>query len=238
MSVSVRDAVTRLVTLDQPVLFCDTCALLDLIRIPNRTVSAIESKSILKSAFGIITAANANRVSIVIPPLIRMEWTNNVGQVEEEARKALNKLQTDYDTMRTIETMRGGTVPPSLIIDIDTQIIFLKRISEQLLNLGLELSEDHGAMGRAAGRASLSKPPGKKGGEVKDCIIYEHTLNVMAGVRSNGHRKAMVLLTSNTHDYCAPDPVTGTKDSVRTELSSVGSDLCTTWSWAVHSLGL
>ena len=53
------------------------------------------------------------------------------------------------------------------------------------------------------GRAVTRRPPVRKTGELKDCTIYEESLEVCMQLQRRGFMRKMLFCTSNTDDSCA-----------------------------------
>ena len=54
---------------------------------------------------------------------------------------------------------------------------------------------------KAKDRAVKYIPPSSKGG-IKDCIIYEHALELLRILKLQGFTYPKIFLTSNTKDFC------------------------------------
>jgi len=231
--VSVAEAVRSIVASQTPVLFLDTCALLDIVRLPFRARSTGDSENLLTAAISILDKAREDQLSLVIPPPVPIELQNNLSSVEQEARNAVEELRLRYNVLTSIQKAAGKPAS-SLVIEADGIITFLKDLTTQLIVSSTELSRDDELDNRILTRIANNRPPSSKGA-VNDCIVYEHTLQLMRNIRDAGHRQSLVFLTSNTNDYCisrAP------KEPIRAELDSVDARLCTTWNWALNELGL
>jgi len=111
----------------------------------------------------------------------------------------------------------------------------LYKLSEDLLKSSLVLEMEDAPSLKATKRAAIYTPPASKG-EIKDCLIYEHALFVMAELRGNLFNLQIVFLTSNTNDYC--NSGSKPKEPIENELSQLSVVLATNWDWAFHELKL
>ena len=229
--VSIAEAAGGIVASHTPVLFLDTCALLDIIRLPSRARSARDSETLLAAAISILDRAKGDQLSLVIPPLVTSELEKNLSNVEEEARNAVETLKLRYSVIASIQKTAGDSMAP-LAIDANAIVTFLKDLTTELMASGTELGEGDEPAKRAWKRAVENTAPSSKG-TVNDCIVYEHTLQLMRVVRDAGHQQALVFLTSNTKDFCDSGAA---KEPVQAELADINAYLCTTWNWALNQL--
>lgn len=229
--ISIAEVAGKIVALRRPALFLDTCALLDIIRLPARARSPRDSETLLTATLSILTKAGEGQLSLVIPPLVTSEFEKNLSNVEVEARNAVDEFRLRHGILSSIQRAAGDSVPP-LGIEAETVITFLKDLTAELLASGTELTQDDEAARRALKRAVSSTPPSSKG-TANDCVIYEHALQLMRAIRDAGHSQALVFLTSNTKDFCNSGTA---KEPIQSELAGVNACLCTTWNWAVSQL--
>jgi hypothetical protein len=229
--ISVNDAVARLVASHHPVLFCDTCALLDIVRLPARGGEPKVAARLLAAANAILNNSTAAKIHLVLPPLVRGEWDKNLPSVEEKTKKALWSIQNGCDLVSVIQNVRGESLQ-SITIPSDDVVQYLCGLGVKLVDVGTELMSDDNTTLRATDRAALGVAPATKGA-IKDCLIYEHAISVMKAARQAGCSSAFVFLTSNTQDFCeSAHP----KEPIGTELTQVKAVLCTDWDWAYHEL--
>lgn len=76
-------------------------------------------------------------------------------------------------------------------------------------------------------------PPSRKG-TVKDCIIYEHCLEISSLLRRQNFAEKIVFLTSNTKDFC--DSNGYAKQQINSDFSNLNIGLCLNWSWAINDV--
>jgi len=229
--VSVNDAVARLAELNQPVLFCDTCALLDIVRLPARGGVPSTAARLLGAAASILDDAIAGKTCLMLPPFVRDEWDKNLPSAEEEAKKALWRIQNDYALVSAIQNVRGQSLQ-SITIPSDDVAQYLRGLGARLIDVSTGLMGDTDTILRATNRAALGIAPATKGA-IKDCLIYEHAITVMKAARQAGHTSAFVFLTSNIRDFLESGHP---KEPIGTELTQVKASLCTDWNWASHEL--
>lgn len=228
------DAVNQLVDNPLPVLFIDTCALLDLIRLPFREPHPTPTTSTLNAAQSILEASSKKNAHLTLPPLVAMEWQDNAQNVKSESIKHFNDLESKIGVAKSIAKF-GGQNPsidslkhlnlPDLLFDL----------SQNILMSSISLAQDDEISLKANARAIRYDAPARKGA-IKDCVIYEHSLSMMHELRQRSFEQPIAFLTSNTKDFCESDRTP--KEPIKTELSALNVELVTRWDWALNALNL
>jgi hypothetical protein len=196
--------VNRILTQPAPVLFLDTCALLDIIRVPFREVSV----NLIVATNDIILKASTNHLWIVTLALVEKEWRDNAGNVSIELEKHLQKLHDNLvkfsDTLDKIETGTPFYKTDLRRFEIEQKLYHL---SEKLLKTAITMENDDNCKIKAMNRVSTdAAPAGSKHGknEAKDCMIIEHYLCLCQELRNNAFAEKCLFLSSNTQDYGHP----------------------------------
>ena len=234
--VKVADAARALCSAGKPVLVSDTCALLDLIRVPIRIDNATRVSAILEGASKILSLAKTTPPSlfIAIPPLVPDEWRQHHNDVFSEVERHLSKL----------DSMIGVVVATGISLGINISAILfsnlgmsdrLKNLSGELLYSGMWFDSEDEVKQRAIDRAVSYTAPATKGA-IKDCIIYEHTLELFTQLRSNSLTEKCVFITSNTNDFCEKGSSIP-REPIKSELDNISVTLTINWEWALHELG-
>ncbi len=231
---SLGDAVRTLAGSSSPVLFCDTCAFLDLIRLPFRESQPSTVASYLATADSVLKAVLTGDISLVTPALVFNEWHDNAQNVLSETERHFKKLESHIEIAREVALHAGLTLDGLNLISLQLPKL-LYTLSEELLNSSLVLDKETGPSMKANDRAASNIAPASKGA-IKDCLIYEHVLWLMTELRRISFNKPIVLLTSNTIDYCNGGKLP--KEPIKTELSQLNVVLATNWDWAFHELKL
>lgn len=225
--ISLDNAINKVKGSNLPVLFVDTCSLLDIIRIPFRESSHTNAKNQLLSAQKIVDLASNNKLHVFFSHLISQEWSENYPNTCNELKRHINKLNNDLSILSAIQDYT-----PFFFNSSDFHSL-LKNTSQSLLDFGWHLLEDNEITLKAAKRAAAYTPPARKGA-IKDCIIYEHYLYLLIELRKHNIINNIVLLTSNKNDFCENN---GTpKEPIKTELINANAKLTLDWSWAITEI--
>jgi hypothetical protein len=249
---NISDATNAIVASPAPILFPDTCALLDLIRLPQipfqeKTVttarkkrSGVTARREIEAVKRIISFSLRSPCDlwIVIPSLVQREWKNGISKEQEELRNYLKKLDKHIEIVHAVADTTVINLPGLFqYLGLNLEEV-LEDLCVDFFSGAILLSEDNACRMKALKRLEDGRPPAKQGGgELDDCKIIEHCVELCAQLRSLGFSERCVFLTSNTHDYCNLSPIEP-KGILKSELGAVSLSLTTDWRWTKSELGI
>lgn len=196
---TITDVVDQLVAMDRPVMFLDTCILLDVIRAIKRRYGGC-----VAAAHQLHVAATVAPVqcSLVVSHLVRHEWAIHEQDVVKEANRHLDEIEAQSGHFHDACAVLGiHPMFPRANYSGHGITESLRDLSRQILDSGLEVDSDNDCSGRAIHRVIYNIPPSKKGGEAKDCTILEEYLAVCRLLEEASFSRRRVFCTSNTKDY-------------------------------------
>jgi hypothetical protein len=230
---SIGDAVSRLQTADLPVLFADTCCLLDVIRAPMRPakLSGCVQAAVELSRF---LSDSPARCRLVLPSFVQGEWLDHAASEQAKLKNhfaQLDDFATDFhDTCSFLAISTTFGRPDYANAGLANRLFDL---SKSLSDSAIHLEPQDDTNMRAFGRAIRCTPPSKKGGEVKDCTILEECLEVCRQLRAAAFVRNLVFCTSNTDDYCEGKTL---HPAIAKDFTPIGLAFATNLSWATHEL--
>jgi len=225
---SIFDAANTIAYKTKPILFCDTCALLDIIRLPLREKSSSRLIATLKSISNILSMVDNKDIILVSPPPILLEWQEHASYICEELAANIDIFSAKYAIIKATAAHQGTNLPP---LSISSQAIaqHYYNLSERLLCVSIILNKEDAPSLCAVDRATSCIAPARKG-TIKDCLIYEHMLKLIDELIKKGFSAKRVFITSNTNDFC--DERNNPKPPIDDELSVRSTIFCTNWNWA------
>lgn len=214
-----------------PVLFVDTCILLDVIRSIKR-----KAKDCAAQAKGLHSAITVSpkQCIIVVSHLVKHEWGVHEQDLLDEASRHLIDLEEHsghfHDACGVL-----GIAPGFGRSNYAAQNVAgsLRDLSRQLLDCGIVIDKDNECSGRAINRVMYNIPPSKKGGEAKDCTIIEEYLAVVRCLNDAGFKKKRVLCTSNTNDYCEGSKL---HPGLASEFAPINFRFTSNLGWGLHDV--
>jgi hypothetical protein len=181
-----------------PVIFLDSCTLLDVVRAPlrNRASDVQVARVFLSSV-----QKAPETIHLVIGSPTQTEWNDHIKSTESECASAIDccnavAVVCGYMAMPAPAPLPHGTGGlPAL----------LRQLSADLLSAAFTLDHNAAAMKRAINRVIASQLPARKGGTgAKDAVIVEHAVETTTQLRAAGFGQTCVFVSSNTKDFAAP----------------------------------
>jgi hypothetical protein len=218
---------------DRPVLFLDTCILLDLIRATYRCLgigyvqSAVELHTLLTSS--------PPQCALIIASMVPTEWTYHAPRVRDEVQSHLKKIQDQSVHFHEACAILGITLTFGRPFYSGVGLAeSLYDLSKALLDGSIDLDRHAGCESRGVGRVVTKTPPSKQGSEVKDCVIVEECLELTRQLRANGFVRKCVFCTSNLNDYGGPDG--RLHPALAPDFAAVDMTFTSNLPWAVHEI--
>jgi hypothetical protein len=195
----IADIVTAVTTTPAPVLFLDTCILLDVVRAPIRNkASEVEFARLF---LGCARKAPKTAHLLVASP-IRSEWNTNIAS-------GVNDCATGVHACNAVSSICGhlGLPPvPVLPAAVLNMPALLQQLSTDLLAACDTVDDNAAALGRAVGRIINDRHPVKRPHSqgAKDSIILEHAVETTSALRGAGFAGVCLFVSSNTKDFADP----------------------------------
>ncbi len=228
---NVAAVAAHLTAADLPVIFLDTCVLLDVIRaIKRRYANCVEH------AWRLLTAATIapRQCSVVVSHLVQHEWGANQQELLDDASRHLVEIHEQsghfHDACGVFGIVPG--FPRANYAGLGVAV-GMHELSQQLLNCATVIDADNECSGRAMTRVINNLPPSKQSGEAKDCTILEEYLAVCSRLHAAGFPRKLVFCPSNKTDYCDHShlPV-----NLAADFAAVGLRLTSNLSWGFHDV--
>ena len=234
-TLDVLSATKRMASRPTPIIFCDTCSLLDIVRTPMRWRQPAKAERHVDAARRILRLIRDDKCVMFLPPPVLEEWREHEDKEKKAVDQHLRGLRRNVEVGRAVSRPLGlrTSEEPALHEDL---LKTLSGIGKDLVNAGLGLTLDSESQLAATTRSMACTRPARKGNHIADCLVYEHALRLMRLLRDDSFDGKMVFLTSNTKDYCG-QPSQAAASPIDTELRDVGCSFATGWAWALHELG-
>ncbi len=190
-----------------PVLFVDTCTLLDMPRLALPKVSRKDAAKLSRELLSTrellsMVLGSTPSCGLVISSLVRKEWEDNIEKVVLEVTTHLERLDQHsaafHDACLSLEIPLGfgrAQYASSGLVES------LHDLSRQLLNAAMSIDVHEESRARAGHRVLAKIPPAAIKQEWKDCVILEEYLSVCRALKDMGSNGKRVFCTSNKIDY-------------------------------------
>lgn len=183
-----------------PVLFLDTCILLDIIR--DVTRDSI-TKGNTKACLDLLSKAeNNNEIFVLIAPQVHSELLENESSVKEDSMDSLKRFIDKIIKVDDILSEYGSTAKVS-ISHLNNYVCHAMNILNRWKKVAYLIPENDDVVKKAFARVTLSKAPARKGKDsIKDCVVTETYLDYAEELRKLGLTANIIFVSSNTKDYC------------------------------------
>ena len=218
-----------------PVLFLDTCVLLDILRsahrenIPDATVEcACRLRDAIQSSPPLVT--------LVMASLIPEEWTGNINSVKSELESHLSRIKKELTRLRVVDAVMQLSLDIGSLTETQKLCDELLNLSEGLLSKAFILDTEDSLRLKAGDRVIQGKAPARKGGQLKDCLILEECLELCRRLAIAGFGSRRVFCSSNINDYL--DHTRQLHANLLSEFQHAQLQFTSDLPWALHELGL
>lgn len=199
MSVDIDTILSSISADPKPVIFFDTCTLLDIVR--SATRKDIHSE-IVSSATTLISLFDDKW--LLATEVVNKEWQNNIDNVEREVRNAISNLHNN--ALMFQETLKYSPSVDKWDYSKDFKSYKLEKelrsVSDNLRKSLILIKDDENCILRANKRVVNGIAPASKGkAEFKDCSIIEHYLELSRKLKSLNFVYPVFFVSSNKNDF-------------------------------------
>lgn len=230
--ITILNAVNSITTSTAPVLFLDTCAILDVIRTPKQESIQNAVISVTNEIF-IKASREPKQVWIVATTMVINEFNEKLETVEDELVQHVKKVDRELEKLRITANslFSSSQIEPLKFQNLKIPDA-LRKIADNLLETSIIIARENDCKLRAGDRVIDGKRPSQKGKEeYKDCEIIEHYLEVSRQLRNRGFKEKCVFVSSNKKDFCEKN-TTNIHPDLDTDFQEVGLEYVADIAWA------
>jgi len=195
----IADIVRDITAIPAPVLFLDTCILLDVVRAPLRSKpDEVRFAQLFLSS----VQKNPKTIHLLVPSPVQPEWDTHIPE-------RVNECTTAVNACNAVAAICGHSALPvvaPLPAGVLTMPALLRQLCTDLLAACVTIDNDGDALARAVDRIIAYRHPVRqphsKG--AKDSVILEHAVETTAQLRNAGFTELCIFVSSNTGDYANP----------------------------------
>jgi hypothetical protein len=198
----IADAVSTIGGNPAPVVFLDSCVLLDVVRAPQRNAAG---EVRVAGQFLASVQRVPSTIYLVIGSPTPTEWSANIDEAVRDCTTAVNSCNAVAEVCGYL-AVPGVAALPAAALGLPG---LLRQLSADLLAAAIRLDHHGGALASAIDRVVNTRLPARKGGKgAKDAVILEHALEATRQLRASGFAGTCVFTSSNTSDFAAPQSPT------------------------------
>ena len=194
----IADIIHDIIANPAPVLFLDTCILLDVV--PPLRSKPDEVR--IAQLFLTSVQKNPKTIHLLVPSPVQPEWDTHILERVNECTTAVNACNAVAAICGHLALPEVAALPAG-VLKIPA---LLRQLSTDLLAACVTIDNDGLALARAVDRIIAYRHPVKqphsKG--AKDSVILEHAIETTAQLRNAGFAEICIFVSSNTGDFANP----------------------------------
>lgn len=191
--ITVDQAAASLAASPRPILFVDTCTLLDIVRAPLRDLATE-----VRAAVDLGALATAGTVRLFIQDIVTQEWTDNLPAAQRDGESGIRAFAATWQIAADL----GQPTPPLPVLPPGALVDGLERLSQELLAVADLLDRDPAGMSWAIDRVAAKRKPSSAKATVKGAYILGHALRLSA-LLGTGYPHPRLFISSNRSDFAA-----------------------------------
>ena len=194
----IADIIHDIIANPAPVLFLDTCILLDVV--PPLRSKPDEVR--IAQLFLTSVQKNPKTIHLLVPSPVQPEWDTHILERVNECTTAVNACNAVAAICGHLALPEVAALPAGVL----KMPALLRQLSTDLLAACVTIDNDGLALARAVDRIIAYRHPVKqphsKG--AKDSVILEHAVETTAQLRNAGFAEICIFVSSNTGDFANP----------------------------------
>ncbi|TAF09377.1 MAG: hypothetical protein EAZ77_05030 [Nostocales cyanobacterium] len=231
MFISSTELSEIIISAPAPVLFLDTCIILDIIRSPFRdNISTNE----ISASLELINKSQLNNRSVwlVTNEIVYTEWKENIETVKIELTEEIKKAELKREKMvNTANIIFDFNHDVGQIIKTLNLPEHLGNLSKSLLDKCEKIAIDDSHYVEAMKRINKCDAPAQRGKDsAKDCQIFAAFLDIGKQLRNKNFHKNICFITTNYQDYGKPN---APKSPLDQELISINAKYLNKLEWGL-----
>ncbi|MDW9419012.1 PIN domain-containing protein [Sinorhizobium meliloti] len=181
-----------------PVVFIDTCSILDLIRGPRDKFSAQHAAS----GVALLELCEKEATTLVLPQQVIEELTANLEERILDGRRGVDKLNLQLSEINAIVKAYGQELPDHTNVSGTVYAEGGRAVVERFQEIAIVAGTTDNVRLRAMDRVSASRAPAKRGKDsLQDCVVLETCYETIDHARRIGFAAPAHFLSANVDEY-------------------------------------
>jgi hypothetical protein len=230
MKLTISEACQRIIAQPAPVLFLDTCNLIDLIRIQKPDEAWPMEVNACLQLLSLLQASSAE-IHLVLSEVVLNEFERDSDELPRKSITLEKDVEKIFDQARIcleVAASLGLNSHEQLPFDSKGFAAALIALPINLLENALVLTRDTTCLDRALTRLLSGKMPSKDKRQIKDSIVFEHSLELCRELQTAALQFPKVFVSRNTGDYCIDSHSSRVHPDLASEFSAAGMTYETT----------
>ena len=196
--ISAQDAASTISTRTRPVVFIDTCNILDLIRGQREPFNGDQASA----AVQIIELAETGRLTIALPAQVLTEFHGNIVEVRAGGVRSIDDLTGKLSQHLAVMRAFGTSVPPMPQPSSAQYIAAADTIINRLMTTAIVSTATADVTTKASDRVINGRAPAASTKQsFKDCVVIESVFEIVSLARAVGYEQEAFFLSANLTEY-------------------------------------
>jgi hypothetical protein len=197
---SASDAAAEIAARNCPVIYVDTCSILDLTTRGLRDNKFDEGHA--RAATDLVGLAYDGKVTIVLSGQVLIELGNKFAEVRQEAIGLVTKINNQMLQLNAVLRVYGHAAATCSDISGDTFAATIDRVVNSFVAAAIHSQTTTPAKLKAADRVIIGRAPaGNTKQSFKDCLVLESCYETLMAARALGFSASAHFLSSNITEY-------------------------------------
>lgn len=198
---SVAEVATAIASAGVPVLYLDTCALLDIVRGHRDAFGRDHARAAVK----LVELVEAKSLTLVLPEQITNELTDNFAEVQKSGTASIAALNAKVQQMHEIMLAFGAVAPAPALPAPSAYEMLADNLVARYLSVAITADTTDQAIQKASQRVITATAPAATGKQsFKDCLVLEGCFETLAAARALGFGAAAHFMSTNLAEYADP----------------------------------
>lgn len=198
---SVADVATAIASAGVPLLYLDTCALLDIVRGHRDAFGRDHARAAVK----LVELVEAKSLMLVLPEQITNELTDNFAEVQKSGTASIATLNARVQQMHEIMLAFGAVAPAPTLPAPSVYETLADNLVARYLSAAITADTTDQAIQKASQRVITATAPAATGKQsFKDCLVLESCFEALAAARALGFGAAAHFMSTNLTEYADP----------------------------------
>jgi hypothetical protein len=226
MTESIQTAAKKMLAAPSPVLFLDTCSILDIVNAGH--LETLQAQIIISANHLLRMTVGPPGIWLVTTVMVQEEFQRNIRNSVATLEAQIKILDTKIAQSRdAVQYFSPEQVVPSIRFRAFGLSEKLGDLATSFAEAAIVLEDDVECLHAARARNNAGRPPSHRKQQLPDCEIVEHYLGLVRLLRKNGFGNKCIFVSSNSQDYGKP-----AEPSLQDEFSAHELEFVSDLAWA------
>lgn len=193
-----EDAARLIVQTDGPVVYIDTCSILDLIRGQRDAFNGEQAEA----AVYLIDLAEAQKLSIALPQQVMTEFADHIADIRKNGERSIDNIGAKVTQIFATMHAYGSAVQAMPQMSGVGYVAAADAVINRLMAVSVVSTTTPEANNKAMQRVVDGRAPAASAKQsAKDCLVMESVIETLSIARATGFTAPAYFLSANIAEY-------------------------------------